>query len=819
MDVNAIWVPQALESMDRILTALDTLGFPADKLAAYARGNEMDTLLRHARDRAGLRAAIVTWRGARRHFEVVLTADEARNRARASLAQMSPIERNFWQSRLDTLQPGADVRFLAVALDSIGRPIPVVNTDAATRLFLEDPGALAARASETMGDLGVLMMPYPLGLFVPELGPLVANDVYAAPPVREAFRADLYHSPRVTWGREVNLLLLGLARNITAAYDGTGRLRDPSLAPYVERLREALARTIAAVEASGLKHNELWSYRVEDNRLLPIRYGASTDIQLWNLTDLAVQFALDRLPVSAGDSPAGEYDDLVTLFAEWREFESPEIVDGVPDYTPAAMATQYAELARWKARLEALDPTDWSVPDQIDWHLVRAEMNGLDFDHRVRQPWTRDPAFYVTIFPSESDVPAHEGPVIHGWIDLWKYEYPLSAAAAAELARRIGAIPALLEQARGNLTGNARDLWLAGLRSFRGQSADLAAFGERVAGTEASLDAAIAAAREASDAFHAWLEEQAPSKTASSGVGRDNYTWYMRNVHLVPYSWEEMVTLMRRELARAHASLRLEENRNRHLPPLERIVSAEEYDRRMNEAVTDYMRFLEEEEIHAIREWMDPALRAVNGRFTPAAPGEIRNFFGEVTYRDPLAMRTHMHHWIELARMREEPHTSPIRRVPSLYNIFDHRSEGLATGVEEMFMHAGLFDERPRTRELIWIMLAQRAARALSGLYLHGNEFTMEEAVEHATRWTPRGWLPDGDLVRNEQHLYLRQPGYGTSYLSGKIQIEELMAERALQLGDAFTIGRFFDEFFAVGVIPVSLVRWELTGSRDAILR
>jgi uncharacterized protein (DUF885 family) len=239
----------------------------------------------------------------------------------------------------------------------------------------------------------------------------------------------------------------------------------------------------------------------------------------------------------------------------------------------------------------------------------------------------------------------------------------------------------------------------------------------------------------------------------------------------------------------------------------------------MNEAVTDYMRFLEEEEIHALREWMDPALRAVNGRFTPAAPGETRNFFGEVTYRDPLAMRTHMHHWIELARMREEPHTSPIRRVPSLYNIFDHRSEGLATGVEEMFMHAGLFDERPRTRELIWIMLAQRAARALSGLYLHGNEFTMEEAVEHATRWTPRGWLPDGDLVRNEQHLYLRQPGYGTSYLSGKIQIEELMAERALQLGDAFTIGRFFDEFFAVGVIPVSLVRWELTGSRDAILR
>ena len=157
--------------------------------------------------------------------------------------------------------------------------------------------------------------------------------------------------------------------------------------------------------------------------------------------------------------------------------------------------------------------------------------------------------------------------------------------------------------------------------------------------------------------------------------------------------------------------------------------------------------------------------------------------------------------------------------MPSLYNIWDARSEGLATGVEEMMMHAGLFDAKPRSRELVWIMLAQRAARALSGLYLHGNEFTMEEAVEHAMQWTPRGWLPDGALVRGEQHLYLRQPGYGTSYLSGKIQIEELMAERALQLGDDFTIRRFFDEFFAAGVIPVALARWEMTGTKDEILR
>ena len=516
----------------------------------------------------------------------------------------------------------------------------------------------------------------------------------------------------------------------------------------------------------------------------------------------------------------GSHADLVELYHEWRAFEMPDFMDGVPDYSAAAMARQHGELPQWQARLNALAPGNWPVEEQIDWHLVRAEMNGLDFDHRVRRPWARDPAFYTTIFTAESDVPAHEGAVIHGWIDLWTYDYPLSEAAAAELAGRIGAIPALLEQARTNLAdSNARDLWLGGIRAFNGQARDLDAFAEQVAGTSADLDQAIAAARAASEDFPVWLEEGASSRTGPSGVGPENYTWYMHNVHLVPYSWEQQVTLMRRELARAHSSMRLEENRNRDLPELERIGSPEEYDRRLNESVDLYMRFLEEQEVETLADYMDPALRAVNGSFTPAEPGEIRNFFSEVSYRDPDAFRPHMHHWIELARMREDPHASPIRATPSLYNIFDSRSEGLATGVEEMFMHLGLLDDSsPRSRELTWIMLAQRAARALSGLSLHGHVFDMEEAIEHAMTWTPRGWLPDGDLVRGEQSLYLRQPGYGTSYLTGKIQIEELLAEYAIQEGDDFTVKRFFDAFYGAGVIPVVLTRWEMTGQKDPIL-
>ena len=342
-------------------------------------------------------------------------------------------------------------------------------------------------------------------------------------------------------------------------------------------------------------------------------------------------------PPPAAAEP-GTHADLVALFEEWRAFERPEFRDGIPDYSAAAMARQQAELPAWRARLDALAPGSWPVSEQIDWHLLRAEMNGLDFDHRVRRPWARDPGFYVQIFAAQSDVPAHEGPVLHGFIDLWTYDYPLSDADAAELAERIGTVPGLLAQAKENLAAsNARDLWLGGFRYFRNQAADLTAFGERVAGTSAALDAAVEAAHAATVDFREFLEAEADSKTGPSGIGAENYTWAMRHVHLLPWSWEEIVTLMERELARSHSSMRLEENRNRALPELERIASAEEFDRRLNESVDRYMEFLVREEVQTVEDYMDPALRAVNGTFQPL---ENRTTCGTSSARSATGIRT-----------------------------------------------------------------------------------------------------------------------------------------------------------------------------------
>jgi uncharacterized protein (DUF885 family) len=527
---------------------------------------------------------------------------------------------------------------------------------------------------------------------------------------------------------------------------------------------------------------------------------------------LALAFALASLAFEAGAAtpPPPNYGTLTTLFEEWRAFETPPLANGAPDYTAATFERRLKALPAFRERLEAIDTSAWPVEARIDQALVRAEMNGFDFYARVLKPWARDPAFYQTVWEEQSDTPAHEGTTHHGLVELWTYDYPLSRADATKLAGELAIVPPLLAQARGNLDGNARDLWITGTGTMQGQVAALDALGKKTAGSGRALAAAIREAREATASFVEWLEAEAPKKNGPSGIGKENYDWSLKNVHLVPMTWDEEVDLLKRELARAHASLELEEARNAGKPELPVIGTPEEYERRGQEAVTRFLGFLESRDLYPMRDNMDPALRAKIGGFVPL---ETRNFFAIATHYEPLTLYTHFYHWWDLARMRDEPHASPIRRGPLLYNIWDSRAEGMATAMEEFMLHAGLFDEQPRAREIIWIMLAQRAARGLASLYAHANLFDLQQAKAFQVKWTPRGWMrPDLDLLGFEQQLYLRQPGYGTSYVTGKYLLEDLMRVRADQLGKDFTLKRYFEEVNEAGLIPVSMIRWQMTG-------
>jgi hypothetical protein len=294
MDVNAIWAPHALESTARIVDALRALRLPVDSLVGTVRGVRGTPLERYVRDSTTLLAAIRAWSGASRHFVVRLGPDDVRSRVAARLAAMPAAERDQWERVIAATGASRDsLEFLAVALDATGRPIAVANTDPATRLFLGDhetgAGPTDPVAAQTLlRDVRLFARAYPVGLLVDGVGPVVANDAYAPPPVWRAFERDQYHGPRVVWGREVNLFLLGVAGHLTP--DAAA----PALVPHLAELRASLDRVRAAVQASGFR-SELWSYEVRDGRVVPVRYGTGSDVQLWSTSDLAVQFALSRL--------------------------------------------------------------------------------------------------------------------------------------------------------------------------------------------------------------------------------------------------------------------------------------------------------------------------------------------------------------------------------------------------------------------------------------------------------------------------------------------------------------------------------------------
>jgi Bacterial protein of unknown function (DUF885) len=513
--------------------------------------------------------------------------------------------------------------------------------------------------------------------------------------------------------------------------------------------------------------------------------------------------------------PSNSYDDLVQLFKEWREFVKPKIVDGVPDYSAAAVKAQREKLPSYEKRLAAIDTSGWPAARRIDYELVRAEMNGFEFDHRVLRPWSRMPSFYMSVTESEHDVPLREGPEIFSPLELWKHKFPLREDEQAEFKTKLEAVPVLLAQGKKNLVEEAKDLWKVSLPAIRSEVGTMDSLVKLLAKHHSGLVPAAEQARVATAEFLSWAEKkEAMMKPMPCGVGVENFDWYMRNVHFVPYTSKEQVQILEREWERSMAALKLEEHRNRNLPPLSPPATEEDARQRYNEAVDEFMRFLREEPVFTVPEYLH--LDYFQGGFLP--PDARRDFFARVESLDPMPLKCHSMHWLDKQMMARDPHPSPIRRVPLLYNIWDSRAEGLATAMEELMLQAGLFDRRPRAKELVYILVAMRCARAMGDLRMHSNEWDLEKAVKAGVDLTPYGWLlPDGETIWSDLRIYLQQPGYGTSYVVGKVEIDKLMAERAVEMGKDFTLRKFMDEFLGCGMIPVSLIRWQMTGLDDEV--
>jgi hypothetical protein len=516
-------------------------------------------------------------------------------------------------------------------------------------------------------------------------------------------------------------------------------------------------------------------------------------------------YAGDKGPsVLAG---GGDHADLVGLFKEFREFSAPKVTDGVPEYSAAAMEKQYRDLKGFQSRLASIDPSRWPVSEQIDYHLVRAEMNGFEFQHRVLRPWSLDPGFYNDLISR----------------GLRVRDLPLDEKDIADLRKNLRSVPAIVAQAKANLNNLADvagDLGTLAVLSLGDTKASLESLSSRLAVHHPELVADVKIALAGIDDFAGWIGANKHKMIAKAGVGKDNYNWLLKNVYLFPYTWDDIRTIVELEDNRVITFRKLEEQRNRDVPPLEPAASQEEYKQRVKEAIEHVMKFLREKEIMTVQDYLKWDNYYLAGWHEYDKPWtEKPDYFFNFSHREPLMEETHemVGHSFDGQRYRRDDR--PIRGARHPYKIATDRGEGFAFALEELLMHAGYLDGRnPHGREIVYEQAAFRTVRALSDVYMHSQDWSLADATNFCIKNAPHG-----ELLEGSHHLWyeldttLRGVGHHMLMVVGKVQFMKLIRDRAQQLGNKFNLKAFMDEFLAAGMIPMSLIRWEMTGYDDEI--
>ncbi len=512
----------------------------------------------------------------------------------------------------------------------------------------------------------------------------------------------------------------------------------------------------------------------------------------------------------AGVVSSSDYADLVSLYKEFREFLIPDVNNGVPDYSVAAMDAQKRGLKQFQNRLAAINISGWPVSQQVDYHVVRGEINGVDFDHRITHPWTRDPGFYHIWHATK----------MHGW-PMQSPQLPLSADDVGKLRIRLQAVPELYKQAKVNLTEGSEELAVIAVRIIeRREIPRLRTLAGQLAEHHPNLVPDAEKAIVALEGFHDWLEENKSKMTAPIGIGKDNYNWWLKNVQLIPYTWDECLTMVEQEYDRAITSLKLEEQRNQELPKLVLTGSQAEHVRRYNAAKKYLMKFVREKEIVTIPDGVEPRPA---GLWRGIPESGVRDFFQQANDRDPLLYQVaHSffgHHYVRPGIIwYQDGDSRPIRGVVRLFDIHEARSEGLNFFIEEMLVKAGMYEDRQRTKELLYMWIIFRTSRAIADLKMHSGEFTLKDGIRECVKMLPRPWADeDSDAVWWDIENTMRQVGHITFYVVGKSQVMQLFADQALQAGEEFTVLQFMDDFMKGGIIPISLTRWETTGLEDQI--
>ncbi|MGC2194893.1 MAG: DUF885 domain-containing protein [Terriglobales bacterium] len=527
---------------------------------------------------------------------------------------------------------------------------------------------------------------------------------------------------------------------------------------------------------------------------------------------------------------------LASDFWAWRTQYRPftfddvprmEHADGTRDWSAAAVAKQHADLSNFERRWSAMRANDQPLAQNVDYRLIGSAIARVRWELDINPRWQRDPTFYVEqtfVALQESLMPPP----------------PLEPVRADQVVTRTENIPSILEQARTNLKAVApfAQLAIASLsdidirlsRVERGVSPLLTTDPQRT-----RFQVAIAKASKALVDYREWLKQNLPAMQRDFAVGDKAYGFFLHRVALLPYTPEQLLTMARQDFDRVLAMEAYERQRDLNAPDLNIAASSEAEIARMARDDASIRRYLVDHEIltvpPAIPHWTmrlapdyiaafdgfgelddftSPSRLHQDGTRWIQLPTAHLPYFHEAYAQDPRTTGVHEGvpgHFFQLSLAWRNP--DPIRR-----HYYDSSAnEGIGFYAEEMMLQAGLYDDSPRSRQIIYNFARLRALRVEADVKLALGEFTINQAADYLARSVPM----DSKTAESEAASFATAPGLAIAYEVGKLQIERMLAERRLQEGDKFNLRGFHDYVWSNGNVPLSLQRRELLGLDDDI--
>ena len=540
---------------------------------------------------------------------------------------------------------------------------------------------------------------------------------------------------------------------------------------------------------------------------------------------------LSSLALSAsGQTQADSLDKLATDFWAWRAKYAPFTGDdvnrierpgGTRDWSRPSIDNRRKDLAAFEARWKKIDASGWPIPKQVDCNLVGSALARVHWELDINPRWKRDPLFYIdqtlTALTEALTVPA-----------------PYDEAHSREILTRIENIPSILHEGEANLEKPPAPFATVTVQTLGGVRERLRKMEKTLLGSttlkEQELNGACDRAATALEHFRAKLQEQLPTLPKETALGRDPYIFFLKNVALYPYSPEEILAMGRQEWDRAVAFEAYEKNRNKDVPPLK---IADKIDNWIADAAGKELQireFLEKRDILSVPDWIQhytlrstpEYLRALGFtetddftspsrlkenciRYVPH-PSSNLGYFWRATAMDPRPIIVHEGipgHYFQLCLSWK--HENPIRR-----HYYDSgANEGIAFYAEEMMLQAGLFDDSPHTREIIYNFMRLRALRVEVDVKLALGEFTLEQAAKYLQEKVPM----DASTARQEAIAFSTGPGQALTYQIGKLQIIKFLADARMQQGEKFNLRAFHDFVWKNGNVPIALQRWEYLGA------